>query len=342
MSTSSTTASWPTGPGTDERAHGLAGRARRRDPGARRPAPPAGFTGYVDADYVYVAPPTAGIIASFPAREGQTVKAGEVLFTQTDAQQKALADAAAAQADAARATWQNLTTGGRAEELAAAQAAVNKAQADLSLAKLTFARAQKLFASNTITQAQLDADNASLQSAQAALNQADGAAGGDGAAGREEQQKAAEASYNAARANADKARADLADRTVSAPAAGRIERTYYDLGEMAPAGAPVLSLLPAGALKVEFYVAEADRMRLAMGQTVTVGCDGCAPGTHRQGELSRLRPAIYLADHLFARRARASWCSSPRRARQSGHDPAGPAGHREPAAMSAMATRPRR
>jgi HlyD family secretion protein len=241
-------------------------------------APPAGFTGYVDADYVYVAPPTAGIIASFPAREGQTVKAGEVLFTQTDAQQRALADAAAAQADAAQATWQNLTTGGRAEELAAAQAAVNKAQADLSLAKLTFARAQKLFASNTITQAQLDADNASLQRAQAALNQATAQLAVTALPSRGEQQKAAEADYNAATANADKARADLADRTVSAPVAGRIERTYYDLGEMAPAGATVLSLLPAGALKVEFYVAEADRMRLALGQTVTVGCDGCAPG----------------------------------------------------------------
>src|SRR6185312_7890096 len=69
-----------------------------------------------------------------------------------------------------------------------------------------------------------------------------------------------------------------ADRTVVAPTSGRIERTYYDPGEMAPAGSPVLSLLPAGALKVEFYVAEPERMKLSLGQAVAVTCDGCPGG----------------------------------------------------------------
>jgi len=246
-------------------------------PGFGAPQPQS-FTGYVDAKYVYVAPASAGIVATFPAKEGQTVKAGEVLFTQTVSQQQALVDAADAQVAAAQATYQNLLTGGRAEELAASQAAVNKAKADLNLAQITFARSQKLFASNTITQAQLDQNNATLQSAQAALNQAEAQLAVTSLPAREEQQKAAEANLDAAKATAAKARADLADRTVVAPVAGRIERTYYDPGEMAPAGTPVLSLLPAKALKVEFYVGEPDRMTLSLGETVAVSCDGCAPG----------------------------------------------------------------
>ena len=264
------------------------------------PAAPS-FSGYVDAQYVYVAPNSAGIIAQFPAKQGQIVRKGDVLFVQTTAQQQALVAAAEAQVAAAQATWQNLTTGGRAEELAASRAAVNKARADLDLAQTTLARGQKLFQSNTITQAQLDQDRANVESAQAALNQAQAQLAVTALPARAEQQKAAEANLDAARANAAKARADLADRTVLAPVDGRVERTYYDPGEMAPAGTPVLSLLPADALKVEFYVGEPDRMKLAMGQSVSVGCDGCASGmtarvTYLASDPQYTSPIIYSRD----------------------------------------------
>jgi HlyD family secretion protein len=272
-------------------------------PGFGTPPPPT-FTGYVDADYVYVAPVTAGVIASFPVTEGQTVTKGQVLFAQTTTQDKALADAAAANASAAKATWQNLTTGGRAEELAAAQAAVNKARSDLKLAQTTLARSQALYTSNTITKAQLDRDRAGVEEAQAAVNQAVAQLAVTGLPGRDEQQKAAEANYIAAEANAAKAAADLADRTVTAPAAGRIERTYYNQGEVAPAGAPVLSLLPTGALKVKFYVSEVDRMKLQIGETVGVACDGCAAGL--TGNVSFLASdPQYTSPIIYSREQRA-------------------------------------
>jgi len=260
-----------------------------------------GYTGYVEAKYVYVAPQAAGTIEAMAVKEGQQVKKGEPLFTQDAVQQEALSKAAEAQADAARATWQNLTTGGRAEELAAAQAAVNKANADLTLAQQTLARSQKLLASNTTTQAQVDADNGAVNSARAALNQAEAQLAVTSLPARPEQQKAAEADVAAAVANADKAKADLADRSVGAPVDARVDRIYYDPGEMAPAGTPVLSLLPAGALKVEFYVGEADRMKFSLGQSVGVACDGCATGM--TGKVSYLAsdpqytsPIIYSRD----------------------------------------------
>jgi HlyD family secretion protein len=269
-------------------------------PGFGGPAAPE-FTGYIEAKYVYVAPASAGIIESFPVKEGQMVKKGDVLFVQTTAQLEAQVEAAEAQVASAHANWQNLVTGGRAEELAASQAAVNKARADLNLAQATFARSQKLFSSHTITQAQLDQDRATMESAQAALGQAQAQLALTALPAREEQQKAAEANYRAAVANAAKAKADLADRTVKAPVDGRIERTYYDAGEMAPAGSPVLALLPAEALKAEFYVPEADRMKLAMGQKVAVSCDGCPPGllgsvTFLASDPQYTSPIIYSRD----------------------------------------------
>jgi HlyD family secretion protein len=246
-------------------------------PGLGAPSAPQ-FTGYVEAQYVYVAPASTGIIAQFKVKEGQPVKAGDVLFVQTTAQQQALYNSARAQADAAVATWQNLLTGGRPEELAASQAAVKKAQADVDLAEATFARSQKLFASNTITQAQLDQDTAAVQSAQASLNQAKAQAAVTALPGRQAQQAAAKAQADAAQAEAANAKATLDDRTITAPVDGRIERTYYEAGEMVQAGATALSILPAKALKVEFYVAEPDRIKLTLGTPVEVACDGCGAG----------------------------------------------------------------
>jgi HlyD family secretion protein len=45
---------------------------------------------------------------------------------------------------------------------------------------------------------------------------------------------------------------------------------------MVPAGRPVAALLPPGNLKVRFYVPESMLPRMAYGDVVKVGCDGCA------------------------------------------------------------------
>ncbi len=81
-----------------------------------------------------------------------------------------------------------------------------------------------------------------------------------------------------AQADAEKANADLADRTVTSPAAGRIERVFFDAGEIVSAGTPVVSILPEGALKVKFYVPETVRAGFALGDKVVVSCDGCPDG----------------------------------------------------------------
>ena len=39
--------------------------------------------------------------------------------------------------------------------------------------------------------------------------------------------------------------------------------------------APLAALLPAGALKVRFYVAESERAGLVLGDPVAISCDGC-------------------------------------------------------------------
>jgi HlyD family secretion protein len=88
----------------------------------------------------------------------------------------------------------------------------------------------------------------------------------------------AEAALRTAKARLNSAQTRLARRKVSSPVAGSVQQIYYRLGELVPAGKPIVALLPPGNLKVRFFVSEAMLPRLNVGDPVTVSCDGCVPG----------------------------------------------------------------
>ena len=246
-------------------------------PGFGAPETPR-WNGYVEADYVYAAPMSAGQIATLAVHEGDVVSVGDVLFTLNQGQQAALLDSAKAGVAVAEANLANLTTGSRQDEIDVIRASLSKAQSDLSLARDTSARQGKLFAQGVSTQSQLDQARATLASAEAAVRQLQAQLKVAELPARDAQQLAAESNVAVARAAVERATADLADRTVLAPAGGRIEKLYFDAGEVASAGTPVASILPAGALKVKFYLPEGVRQQFALGDRLAVSCDGCPAG----------------------------------------------------------------
>lgn len=241
-------------------------------------APEPSWNGYVEADYVYVAAATPGPIETIAVGEGEMVAAGDLLFVLRQNQQQALLRAAEARVAAAAANLQNLVTGSREEEVEVIRASLRRAEADLALARQTVARSEKLAAEGLAPIARLDHDRATLASARAQVNQLQAQLRVSQLPARDPLRLQAEANLLAARADADKARSDLADRTVLAPVAGRVERLFFSQGETAAAGTPVVSLLPARALKVKFYLAESERPRFALGESVAISCDGCPEG----------------------------------------------------------------
>lgn len=269
-------------------------------PGFGQPAPPV-WNGYAEADYVYVAAATPGVIETIAVHEGDVVAKGTLLFTLEATQQQALVAAAEARVDAAAATLDNLKTGSRSEEVDVIRASLQKALADLGLAQQGISRTQRLFDQGLVPQAQLDQAQAGLAAAQAAVSQLQAQLKVAVLPARDAQQIAAEANLAAARADAERAAADLADRSLVASAGGRVERIYFDAGEMAAAGVPVLSIADAEALKVKFYLNEKDRPLFALGQTVAVSCDGCAEGLtaridHFASDPQFTPPIIYSRD----------------------------------------------
>lgn len=254
--------------------------------------PPPSWNGYVEVDYAYAAAPSAGTIEAIAVREGELVEAGDVLFTLEGNQQRAAHDAAVARAQAAgaqvaaaRATLANLRTGARPAELEVTRASLAQADANLALAQQTFDRAKDLYQQGNVPKSQLDQAQAGLDAANAAVTQlkaqlvvAQLPARDDQIAAAEASVAAAQSAAVAARADAANAEAALADRSVVAPEAGRIERLFFKPGEVAGAGVPVLSMSGGEALKVKFYLGEAERQQFAMGQQVSVSCDGCPAG----------------------------------------------------------------
>jgi HlyD family secretion protein len=98
------------------------------------------------------------------------------------------------------------------------------------------------------------------------------------AAGTQKALEEAEAAMRTAQARLNSSQTRLARRKAFSPADGSIQQIYFRVGEIVPAGRPVIALLPPGNIKVRFFVGEAVLPTLALGDTVTIQCDGCPSG----------------------------------------------------------------
>lgn len=263
--------------------------------------PPRLYHGYVEADYVYAAPASAGRIEVLDVGEGETVVAGTLLFALESVKQQASLRAAVARETVAEATWRNMETGSRVEEVEVIRASLSKAKADQALAEVTLERSLKLNALGVAPAARVDSDRATLERANAQLAQLQAQLNVSGLPARDAQLVAAEASLTAARADSDRARSDLADREILAPVGGVIERVYFRAGEVAPVGVPVVALLPPGELKARFFIPEVDRVGFHIGDVLMLTCDGCAEGlvatiSHMASDPQHTPPIIYSRD----------------------------------------------
>lgn len=239
---------------------------------------PKTYAGYVEADYVYVAAVSPGVIETLAVAAGDKVAAGDALFAQkADTFEAALA-AAEASVSSAEANLRNLETGSREQEIDVIRASLKQARSELELARLNLQRSETLLKSGTVAPAQVDRDRANMASGEAKVAQLQAQLEVAELPARSAQLDAAKASARQARAQVVQAQAQLNDRRVTAPQSGIVEQVFFDEGEMANAGQPVVSLLPADAVKVRFYIPEPDRAAFGLGAVLAVDCDGCGEG----------------------------------------------------------------
>lgn len=234
------------------------------------------YTGYVEGETLRLAPGRAGRLDLLAVQRGAAVQVGDALFA-VDAQleQATLAEAQARLA-AARARLDDQRKGRRPIEMDVLRAQLSQAQAQRELSDAQLKRQQALYARDAVSREQFDQarsaadrDRARVRELEAALSSADLAA-------RDDALRAAEDEVRAGEAVVKQAQANLAEKAITAAAAGSIEDVYYRVGEWIPAGAPVLALLPPQNRKLRFFVPQTVIGSLRLGQPVRAQCDGCA------------------------------------------------------------------
>lgn len=244
--------------------------------GCEAPPAPATLAGYVEAEYVVVASPAAGRLVSLSVERGAQVAAGVPLF-RVEPELPALAvREAQARASAARADVRDLARGARRDELAAAQAALAAAEATAAQAGADLARQQGLAAQGFVSAAGLDALRARRDAAAAEVRRLSAQARSLRLGARDDRQAAASAQADAADAAAAQQRYRLGQTEVAAPVAAQVVDTLLRAGEWAAVGAPVVQLLPPGAVKLRFFVPQAQLGQVPVGSRVQVRCDGCS------------------------------------------------------------------
>lgn len=222
-----------------------------------------------------VAAPFAGTLQKLAVQRGTQVAAGAPLFALESENEIAARRQAEQQLQAAQARLGNLKTGKRPPEVATVAEQLRQAQAARELSAANLRRQESLFKSGFISKAALDDVRTQLQRDDAAVGQLQASVATAKLPARPDEIRAAEA--DAAAANDALAQADwrLSQRAVAAPAAARVSDTYFVVGDWVPAGGVVASLLPAGNVKVRFFVPETELGRVKAGQTVNFSCDGC-------------------------------------------------------------------
>jgi HlyD family secretion protein len=240
------------------------------------PAPLA--VGYVEGEYVLIAPVETAQIATLEVRRGDRIVAGQPLVEMERRDAEIAVAAARAARAAAASQLANLRQGKRPEEIAVIGAALASARAQREVAERERDRQRDLFRRGITTQSQFDTVSTNLDVAVAKVAEMEASLAVSKLPAREDEIGAAAAALDQARANEAAAEWRLGKRTLTSPKPGAVYDVIRNPGEVAGAQAPVLSVLPDDSVKLRLYVPESALSQVALGTVLKVHCDGCGAG----------------------------------------------------------------
>jgi HlyD family secretion protein len=268
-------------------------------------AGPAAWQGYVEADFVDVAPVEGGVVTALSVKRGDKVVVGAPLFRQDDVAERSARDQAAHQLAQAEMQLKNLEAGGKPTEIAQAEANLQDNQAAMKRTAADLDRDAAMLRRGVASAQVVDQRLADFRSAKAKFDAAAAAlAQQEHPLGRADEIRAQRALVAAQKAALAVAQWRLDQRTVAAPSGGRVADILAQPGEMVPAGTAVVSLLPPPHIFVRFFVPEAALSQIRYGEQVAFGCDGCRPDL--VGHISFISPtAEYTPPVIYSETTRA-------------------------------------
>ncbi|MDX3933930.1 HlyD family secretion protein [Stenotrophomonas sp. SAM-B] len=236
--------------------------------------------GMADADTVNVAAKITARLAELKVREGDRVKAGQVLFVLDSPEVAAKEEQAHGALDAARAVADKADEGARSEDIRAAQANWKRAEAGATLADATYQRVQNLFNEGVMTRQKRDEALAQARSSRELSNAARAQYDQALAGARDQDKRAAQGQVRQAQGAVAEVNAARDEVNGRAPVAGEINKRMSDIGELVPAGYPVFTLVDIDHMWVSVNLRESQMRGLKVGSRLR----GSVPALDRDAE----------------------------------------------------------
>jgi len=268
-------------------------------------APPdsGALQGYVEGEFVYIAPQMPGRMGRLFVQRGTQVKGGDPLFELENIQEKATRDETKLRLAQLRAQVADARKGKRPTEIDATTAQLNLARTALQFSEKELSRQERLLAASIVSvqdvdrlRSQRDQERQRVAQLEAELDTAKLGLRGD-------QIAATEASMKAMEATLGRSEWDLAERRQTAPTAGLVFDTLYRQGEWVAAGRPAIILLPPQNIKVRVFVPQPKLAKIHQGERAQVTVDGLSPPL--SGIVDFISPqAEYTPPVIYSRESR--------------------------------------
>lgn len=225
--------------------------------------------GAMQAKTVDVAAKVTGRVETLPVHEGDTVSAGQLLMTLDIPEVEAKLKEVEALKSAATARQSLVDEGARPQEIRAAKAQMQRAQAGQELAQKTFNRVHALYREGLISKQKHDEALAQKKSADellaAAKEQYDIALTG----ARTQEKQAATALTAQATGGVEQVESLVKEKNVTSPIASEISRIYVEIGEVAAAGLPLATLVDLSDQWAVFNIREDDMPKITKGAVLS-------------------------------------------------------------------------
>jgi HlyD family secretion protein len=261
------------------------------------------LSGYIEGEPLYPASPVAGRLVELDVQRGDVVAAGARLFAIDPAQSQAVRDGAAAEAAAAKSLAADARRGQRPSELGVIEAQLAAARAMLNEADTTLNRVRPLAEAGAASRAQLDTAVAARATAQANARALEKQLQTAKLGAREDQARAAQDRVAQTQAALGAAQARLIDLSPTAPASGRVEDVFFQIGEWVPANQPVMAFIPDDRVRLRFFAPQNGIAAYSVGSQVAFTCDGCEGALNAKITYISPRPE-FTPPVIYSREAR--------------------------------------
>lgn len=271
---------------------------------------------YVEATSAEITPLVAAPIARVLVRNAQPVEAGQILVVLDDSDARIAVQRAEAQLAEVKRQVTGDFAGDRqlAAQIAAQQAEVNAAQANLAKARIDLGRRQRLTGTGAISQEELTAAENEMRDATAALSagQAQLAAARAARAAHDALIAGSSVQTNpqvlVARAQLAQARLDLRRTVIRAPIDGIVANDSAQVGQRVQVGDSLMSVVPIDQAYVNANFKEVQLKNVTLGQPVTLESDLYGRSVIYHGRVAGLAGGTGAAFSLIpAQNATGNW-----------------------------------